>query len=46
MLFRGLISWKALKQDIIITLTTKAELLTLEYITKESVTLLYFFKEI
>jgi len=35
-LFGGLIGWRANKQDIVITSTTKAELLALSQATKES----------
>jgi hypothetical protein len=41
-LFRGLIIWKAARQVIVTTSTTKAELLALEYIAKESAALKQF----
>jgi hypothetical protein len=37
MLFRGLITWRATRQDIVTTLITKAELLRLAHISKESI---------
>jgi hypothetical protein len=45
-LFGGLISWKASRQDIVITLTTEAELFGVECTTKETMAMIRLFKEI
>jgi hypothetical protein len=43
-LFRGLITWRANKQDIVITLSTEAELLALLQTVKEAIFISRLFK--
>jgi hypothetical protein len=45
-LFGGLIIWKAARQATVTTLTTEAELLTLEHVAKESTALKQFLNEL
>jgi hypothetical protein len=45
-LFRGLITWKASKQDTITTSTTKVELLALLQVVKEAIFTLRLLKEL
>ena len=46
MLFRGLIVQKVTQQSTVTTLTTKAELLALEHVTKETVAIKRFFNKL
>ena len=45
-LFKGLITWKAVRQDIITTLITETELKRVGSVVKETMTLKRLFKEI
>jgi hypothetical protein len=46
LLFEGLIAWRATRQAIVTTSTTKAELLGIEYTGKEAIALYRLFREI